>query len=131
VDILEKYKNEVSVDVKIDHINILDKQMELPGIKHKWVFRLVEAKKAFNRLNKKKKELKRDVLSTIEKEIPKSLPKSALDAKIEVSEPIQKINDDIGEIELLIDYLERVEKVFSAMSFDSKNIIDLMKMETT
>lgn len=131
MELLESYKKEVYIDIKMDQINILDKQLELPTLKHKWVSRLVDAKKRLNALNKKKKEIKKGVLATLEKDIPKSLPKSALEIKIDSSESIQKINDEIEDAELLIEYLEKVEKIFSSMSFDSKNIIDLIKMETT
>ena len=36
----------------------------------------------------------------------------------------------IDEQELIIEFLEKTEKVFTSLSFDIKNIIEIMKMET-
>ena len=131
MDILENYKKEIIEDTKIDQFNILDKQLMLPTIKHKWVSRLIDCKKNLNRLFKKKKDIKKIVIEQIQDSIPKSLPKAALDIKIEGSEKVKEINDDIEKYELLVEYLEKVEKIFSSMSFDIKNATDLIKMETT
>lgn len=131
MDILEEYKKEITEDTKIDQINILDKQLMLPSIKHKWVSRLIDSKKNLNKLNKKKKDIKKLVVEQIQDNIPKNLPKAALELKIEGSEKVKEINDEIEKYELLIDYLERVEKIFSSMSFDFKTATDLIKMETT
>jgi len=131
MDILDEYKKEIIEDTKIDQFNILDKQLMLPTIKHKWVSRLIDCKKNLNRLFKKKKDIKKIVVEQIQDSIPKSLPKAALDIKIEGSEKVKEINDDIEKYELLVEYLEKVEKIFSSMSFDIKNATDLIKMETT
>jgi hypothetical protein len=131
MEILNKYKEEIKEDTKIDQLNILDKQMMLPSLKHKWVSRLIDSKKQLNSLNKKKKTLKGKVLQTIEGNIPKNIPKAALDLKIESSEHIQNINEEIENCEILIEYLEKVEKIFASMSFDLKTATDLIKMETT
>jgi hypothetical protein len=36
----------------------------------------------------------------------------------------------IDEQELIIELLEKTEKTFSSLSFDIKNIVEIMKMET-
>lgn len=131
MDILDEYKKEIIEDAKIDQINILDKQLMLPSIKHKWVARLIDCKKNLNRLSKKKKDIKKMVMEQFQDSIPKSLPKAALDIKIEGSEKVKEINDDMEKFELLVEYLEKVEKIFSSMSFDLKTATDLIKMETT
>jgi hypothetical protein len=131
MDTLEKYKKEIEIDVKLDQLNILEKQMILPTIKHKWVSRLIESKKELNALHKKKKIIRTQVINILEPTIPKGLPKVALENKIESSEKIQNINDDIENIEIVIEYLEKVEKIFASMSFDIKTATDLIKMETT
>ena len=131
MELLENYKKEITLDVKIDQLNILDRQMMLPAVKHKWVSRLIDAKQSLNRLNKKKKETRRQVLEALEGNLPKGLQKTALDSKIEASEKMQTINDEIDETELMIVYLEKVEKIFTEMNFGIKNCVDLIKMETT
>jgi len=132
MNILEKFQSELEDDTKIDEINLLEKQMMLPAIKHKWVARLITSKRELNKLNKQKKELKESVLQNLqEKGIPPGMPKSILDKKIETSSPIVKIQEEIEDIEIIILYLEKVETIFKTMTYDMKNIVDITKMETT
>jgi len=131
MDIFEKYNEEIKEDVKLDQLNLLDKQLMLPALRHKWVSRLMIQKRNRNELEKKKKELKYEVLKTLSKEIPTGIPKTALEAKVESTDTIQKINEDIQECNLLIDYLDKVENIFRSMTYDLKNVIDITKLETT
>jgi hypothetical protein len=132
MEIFDKFQEEIKEDVKIDQLNLLDKQMMLPAIKHKWVARLMMQKRIKNSLDKKKKELKEEVLKTLtEKGIPKGIPKLAFDTKVESSDVIQKINQEIQDAQILIEYLEKVEGIFRSMTFDIKNITEITKLETT
>jgi hypothetical protein len=132
MDIFEKYNNEIIEDTKIDQLNLLDRQLMLPAVKHKWIARLIQHKRFKNELERKKKDLKEDVLKTLERGgIPTGIPKASLNLKVESSDTIKKINQDIEDTELIIDYLEKVEKVFSSLSFDLKNVIEITKLETT
>ncbi len=126
----EDYEKEIIIDTSIDELNILEKQLKLPTIKHKWVFRLISYKRELNRLNKKRKEIKETVISKLEN-IPKGIPKKILDSKIESSDQIQSIDDQIQEISIMIEYLEKVELILKSMSYDIKNIIDINRLETT
>ena len=106
--------------------------MILPTIKHKWVARLIEYKKLKNNLTKKRKSLKEEALKTItDQNIPSSLPKAALDKKIESSDVFKKIDEELFEAELAIDYLEKVESICRSMTYDIKNAVELEKLETT
>ena len=42
---------------------------------------------------------------------------------------IAEINEEIEELELIIEYLEKAEKIFSSTTYDIKNAIELMKLE--
>ena len=42
---------------------------------------------------------------------------------------ISEINEQIEELELVIEYLEKAEKIFNSTTYDLKNAIELMKME--
>ena len=46
----EKYSEELKEDTKVDELNLLQKQLMLPGIKHKWVARLINQKRFLNEL---------------------------------------------------------------------------------
>ena len=57
-DLFEEFKKEILEDTKIDEINLLQKQLMLPAIKHKWVARLIQQKRERNKMEKKRKEIK-------------------------------------------------------------------------
>jgi Cu/Ag efflux protein CusF len=132
MEFFDKIKKEIQDDLKLDRISLLEKQLILPAIKHKWVSRLIEQKRSKNSLQKKKKSLKEEVLKTLaDKDIPMNIPKASLDKKVESSDIIKKIDQEIEEVDLIIDYLEKVESICRSMTFDIKNAVELEKLETT
>lgn len=132
MDKLEEFKKELQDDTQIDELNLLQKQLMLPAIKHKWVARLIDEKRKLNRLKNNKKIIREGVLTSMEKNgIPPGVPKAKIDRKIETSQSIIKIDEDIQESEIIIEYLEKVETIFRSMTYDLKNIVDITRMETT
>ena len=132
MDILTKFSEEIAEDVKIDQLNILEKQLMLPAIKHKWVSRLILQKKKKTDLGKKKEELRIEVLKQYDdKSLPTGIPKAALKMKIDSSDVIKKIDEDIADCDILIEYLEKVEKIFASFTYDIGNATKLMVLETT
>lgn len=132
MDFFEKIKHEINSDLVLDRINLLEKQLMLPAIKHKWVSRLIDQKRHKNSLEAKKKQLKADVLKTLQDNgIPSNLPKAALDRKIESSDSLLKIDEQIKETEIIIEYLEKVENICRSLTYDIKNAVELEKLETT
>jgi hypothetical protein len=129
----EKLSEELKEDTKLDELNLLQKQLMLPAIKHKWVARLIDQKRILNNLIRKKKLTKVAVIFTLEEQnsIPPGIPKASLEKKIDNSDVIQKIDQEIEETELAIEYLEKVEQILRSMTYDIKNIIDINRLETT
>lgn len=128
----DKCDEELKNDTKIDELNLLQKQLMLPGIKHKWVSRLINQKRHLNSLIRKKKNTRVAVHAALEKDgIPTGLPKASLDKKIDSSDSIQRIDQEIEETEVAIEYLEKVEHILRSMTYDVKNIIDINRLETT
>lgn len=128
----DNISKEIQNDLKLDRISLLEKQLILPTIKHKWAARLIEYKRTKNNLIKKRKSLKEEALKTItDQNIPSSLPKAALDKKIESSDVFKKIDEEIKDVEIIIEYLEKVENICRSMTFDIKNAVELEKLETT
>ena len=75
MDYFEKVKSQIDEDLKLDRINLLEKQLMLPAIKHKWVSRLIENKRLKNNLENKKKEIKIELLKKLEDQcLPTNLP---------------------------------------------------------
>jgi len=130
MDILSKYNEELLEDLKLDQINILDKQLMLPALKHKWVSRLILTKRQKNELEKKKKSLREDVLRKFEETgLPKGVPKVSIKEKVDSTKTISEISLTIEECDLLIEYLEKIEKIFSSMTFDIGNASKLLALE--
>lgn len=122
------YKEGIEKDLKIDQFNIHNKVNDIPSLKHYWVAKLIESKIELKNLQKKKNQLIKKVNESAEVGIHFSAQTAkTLMAKSPV---ISKINEDIEEMELIIEYLEKAEKIFSSTTYDIKNAIELMKMES-
>jgi hypothetical protein len=131
MEILEKYGQEIAEDTAVDEINVKDVAMRLPGIKHKWVARLINHKRQLYRLDKEKEVVIEATLKKIKEKGDIQLSKSAMTAKISTLESVKVLDEKIDEQKSLVDYLEHVESIFRYMTNDIKNVIDIMKMELT
>lgn len=131
MEILERYSQEIAEDTAVDEINVKDVAMRLPGIKHKWVARLINHKRQLNRLENEKESIIEATMKKIKEKGDIQLSKTAMTAKISTLESIKALDEKIDEQKALVDYLEHVESIFRYMTNDIKNVIDIMKMELT
>ena len=129
-DTLDQYNNELKEHLVLDEFNIKDAQMKLPGRKHLWVGRLMRHKQEKNNLIAKKKQMVEKLTKSIQEQSTVRLSVPAAEKVAWNTEPIKKINLEISEHELLIEFLEKVEKIMSGISYDIKNIIEIQKLET-
>lgn len=127
--LFEKYQAELEEELDLTDFNIKDVQMKLPANKHKWVARLIQQKIELNKLKKLKHEAIDAVVQNLRKENPVILSDVALGKQAEKNETIQKIIVKMEECEMLIEYLEKVEKVNSGTSYDIKNLVEMKKLE--
>jgi len=101
--------------------------MMVPTIKHKWVGRLMMHKAQHKKLLIAKKK----AIKTYTDGNPVALSKK-LSEQASINDPnIILIQESLEKIELIIDYLERVERLINTLTWDCKNVIDLQKLETT
>lgn len=126
-NLLQAYQKELLEDLKIDELTLKDKAMTVPIIKHKWVARQMTHKAQLKKLNDAKKKAVKEYAAGS----PVALSKTAVEQATSNDPKISTIQEKIGEIELVIEYLEKVEKTLSSLTFDCKNVIDLQKLETT
>ena len=129
-DTLDQYNNELKEHLVLDEFNIKDAQMKLPGRKHLWVGRLMRHKQEKNNLIAKKKQMIEKLTKSIQEQSTVRLSVPAAGKVAWNTEPIKKINSEIAEHKLLIEFLEKVEKIMSGISYDIKNIIEIQKLET-
>ena len=129
MELLKKYIDEVGKDLVLDDFNMKDVQMRLPSRKHFWVARLMEAKIRKGSLDKEKKKLKKNITQEVIATSPVKISQTSAEQAAERHESLQSLTEQIKECDLIVQYLEKVEKVMSQMSFDVKNIIEIQKME--
>ena len=129
MELLDKYTKELEEDTEINQMILRDVQMKLPAIKHKWVARLinhkVEASETKSLIIKAKETI-------IEKQLSNTkvkMSRPSLEKNAESHETVIKLRNRIREIEFVIMYLEKVEKILSNMSSDIKNLTEIMKQE--
>lgn len=129
MELLDSYIKDVEKDLKVDDFNIKEVQMRLPARKHFWVARLMESKIRRGKLLKKRADLKESLIQGIIDESPVRLTTGTAGGLANKHESVKKIDKAVRELEYIIEYLEKVEKVFSTMHWELKNIIDINKME--
>ena len=122
-----KYKEAIERDLKIDQFNIHNKVNDIPSLKHFWVAKLIESKIEIKKLQRKKADLIKKVNES--QDVGIKLSTSSMNSVIAKSPVIAEINEQIEELELIVEYLEKAEKIFNSTTYDLKNAIELMKME--
>ena len=127
---LEKYIDELSKDIEIDEFALKECQMKLPALKHKWVGRLVRHKRDLYKLQKQRRECVSKISDKVRDSSEIQLTRPAADKIAEKHNDIIKLDDEIRDIELVIELLDKCERIFSSMSFDMKNLVEIIKMET-
>jgi predicted phage-related endonuclease len=128
---LSKYIEELKADCVVDEINLKESALILPAKKAKWVARLILQKNILNKLEKDKKELLNSLMERLKEESVTSLSTAVLKNFAEKDISVIEIDQKIEESKNLIDFLERIEKIMSSMSFDIGNIIKIVQLETT
>lgn len=131
MDLLQKYIHELENDVKLDELNLKEAALMLPAKKAKWVSRLMIEKNNINELYKQKNAAIHSAIKEIQQESAVKLTTPTLEKASERHPAVTKINQEIKNLQVVIDFLERVEKTMQSIGFDIKNLIDLIKMETT
>ena len=129
MEMLERYINEIEEDLKIDQFNIKEASLKSPGRKHFWVSRLINHKRNLQSLENKKLDLKKQIMDQIHDQSPVKLSTYTVDKTSDDSGMIKEIQVKINEEKLIIEFLEKTEKIFSSLTYDIKNIIEIMKLE--
>lgn len=129
--LLEDYIKELESDLKISELELKDYQLKLPGIKHKWAGRCIRHKMELNELRKKRESLKKALVDKIMEQSPVKLNTPVAERTVEKHSEILDIDDKMKQLELIVELLEKSEKTLSSTSYDLKNIIDIIKLETT
>jgi hypothetical protein len=128
--ILDEYMEEMEADTKLDVFTAQTVQSKLPAIKHKWVGRLIRHKQTVIELEASLKTKKSTLLKQVKDEAPYKVSSPVAAKAIEDQPSVIDIRNKIAEQKLIISFLEKVERIFSSMTFDIKNLTEIMKLET-
>jgi len=129
MEILKRYILEISKELEINEMNLKEASMRAPARKHFWASKLINHKIELNTLIKSKNTLVKSLISKAEAASPITLSKINLEKTVESTDEVKKINEDIKETDSIIEYLEKVEKVYSSLTYDIKNMIQMTSME--
>lgn len=123
----EKIVKEIEQDLKIDRMNMDEKILKIPSIKHYWIAELYRSKIQIQKLENYKKDRIKEIQNSLVTEI--GLSKSSITAQLNSDEKIMKINSKLEELRIIVDYLEDAKFVFGRVTDDLKNRIELEKVE--
>jgi len=128
---IKKLISEIEADTKVDELNLREVQFKLPAIKHKYAGMLIRAKIELNEKKKKYEESKKSLVKKIKDSSPVKLTLNVMNDAADETPNLRNINDEIKNLQLVIELLEKTEKTIASMTFDIKNIIEIQKLETT
>jgi hypothetical protein len=129
MEILKRYVTDIAKELDINEMNLKESSMRAPARKHFWASKLISHKIELNTLKKTKDSIMKALVEKASNVSPVGLSKTSLEKSIENTEEIKKINDDLKEHESIIEYLEKVEKIYSSITYDIKNMIQMTSME--
>lgn len=128
--ILDDYISEIKEDTKVNEINLKEKSLSLPGLKAKWVSRLINHKNTLASLERVKKQKLKSLVPKVKETLPVKLSDSVIRETAEGTEEISLINSKIESERSIVDFLERTEKIMSSFTFDIGNIAKIIQLET-
>jgi hypothetical protein len=127
LELIEDYSKEFDIDTQIDSTNIMEKQMSAPNVKHKWLYRMIKSKKRLLDLMENKENF---IQKSMVENNPLHMNKAKVATSMASNITYKELQRSIKDQELLVEYLDSsVNKIFSQIGFDFKNLVELMKME--
>ena len=129
MDILGKYLEELGRDTLLDEFTVRDVQMKLPGIKHKWAGRLIRAKCELGRMSRKRKQMVDEAAQGLIKDSHIKVGTPVARKRVEDHKIIRDVDVEIEFQKAIIEFLEKAERIINSMTFDIKNLTEIMKLE--
>ena len=126
----EKLLEELKQFLHFDELNLKEKQLMLPSIKHRYATIYIQTKREMGNLFLERKLMLRKIVDEINKESPVKLSIIAAEKLAADHEPLAEIDNKIKNNELILEICEKSEKILSSASYDIKNLVELIKLET-
>lgn len=130
-NLLFEYHQKIEDFLKIDELNMKDVQMSLPSVRHYWVGRLMHHKQQIAKLRKAKDKAATTIKNKIQEESPIGLSCKTVAESIAKHDIILKINEEIANNELIVEYLSKVESNLRDAQYGLNNLTKIVTLETT
>jgi hypothetical protein len=130
-DLFLEYHKKIEEFLKIDEVNMKEAQMSLPSVRHYWVGRLIFHKQQILKLKSTKEKAKKTIKEKIENESPVNLSPKTINDSIQSHEAMLKIDDEILQHELLVEFLSKVEANLRDAQYGLNNLTKIITLETT
>ena len=130
-DLLFEYHQKIEEFLKFDELNLKDSQMALASVRHYWVGRLMFHKQQILKLKRAKDKASKALRQKLEHESPIGLTIKTITESINKSDIILKIDEEITNNELLVEYLSKVESNFRDAQYAMTNLTKIITLETT
>ena len=124
----EKIVQDIEKDIKIDRMNMDEKSLQIPSIKHYWIAELYRSKIKIQALERKKKDLFK-AFAESDRVMEIGLSKDAIQRQFNATTKVQEINENLEELKIIVEYLEDAKYVLGRVTDDLKNRIELEKVE--
>lgn len=130
-DLFFEYHQKIEEFLKFDELNLKDSQMALASVRHYWVGRLMFHKQQILKLKRAKDKAAKALRQKLEHESPIGLTTKTITDSINKSDIILKIEEEIVNNELLVEYLSKVEANFRDAQYAMTNLTKIITLETT
>ena len=122
---LEKYIKEFDEDVQLTISNIKEKSLMVSSYQSKWIRYYFQEK----HLNQKLKDAKLEYTKQHANKLSFKPTQTVMPQIQEQDQNIVKLNNEIKNSELCIEFIEKSMAVLEKMNFQVKNVIDIIKLE--
>lgn len=126
---MKEYKTQIDEDLKINEINLSEKSFNVPHKKHYWCTRLILETQELFKMERTKKKIEKELSKAKMKDSPIQFSNTSIKSMVNETDTMQKLIQDIEDQKLLVEYLNKVEKIFSYITNDIKNIIEVKQLE--
>lgn len=124
---LEKFYIEAKEDFSLTQINLSDKVKLAPGIKNKWIYRIVKEEKLLSKMRALQQEMVASLAQFARKVKPSAIKSNTETLK---QEDLELLNSQIKEQEEAIRFLHLLlDNQLKSFTWDLKNAIEYAKLE--
>lgn len=124
---LIEFKKEFVNDVELKELNISQRTLATPALKTKWLMIYLEEKNMLKKLRDKKKDLSEKYINEHGKP---GVPRIVTEKALERSNELIQLDDIIFQQSLVVEFLENTLKIITSYTYDIKNAIEIIKVES-